>query len=288
MKRLARENPGPVMVSITGFGQNGPHANWLTPDLVALAMSGLLNVFGEAARPPCKPPETQGFYTASAYGALGALIALWRRQATGRGQHVEVSVQEALAVIDQIISSAANEKFVMRRDGAQHKQVSPANVFPCRDGHVYLFVSAGGGHWKQFLTLWTGHPPAFDAPEWESPGFRRQNTAVINEAVGAFTARFGRDEFVEHMQSNGIPCLPVNTPREFLEDEQIRARGFVQPVNHPRWGTYQHPGAPYLLDGQRLPVRPAPSVGEHNAEIYGRLLGMDPGEISALKAGNVI
>ena len=161
-------------------------------------------------------------------------------------------------------------------------------MFPCRDGYVYLFVSAGGGHWKQFLKLWPDHPAKFDDPAWESPGYRRVNTALINDAVREFTLRSGRDEFVERMQSNGIPCLPVNAPSEFLQDEQIQARGFVQSVSHPRWGCYRHPGAPYLLDGQRLPIRPAPSIGEHNAEIYGNLLGMDHRNLAALRAANVI
>jgi len=285
---LAQENLGLIMVSITGFGQDGPHAGYSSSDLVALAMSGLLSVFGEASRPPCKPPETQAYYTASAYAALGALMALRNRKVTGRGQHVDVSMQEALAVIDQIISSAANEKYVMRRDGAQHKQVSPANVFPCRDGYVYLFVSAGGGHWKKFLSLWSDHPPEFDGAEWDSPGFRRQNTPAINSAVRQFTLRFARDEFVEHMQSNGIPCLPVNAPREVLEDAQIEARGFVQPVADLSRGPYRQTGVPFLLDGQRMPTRPAPGIGEHNAEIYETLLGMAPRDIAVLRNEGVI
>lgn len=285
---LAQENPGLVMASITGFGQEGPYASYRSSDLVDLAMGGLLYVFGEPAKPPCKPPETQAFYTASAYAALGSLFALYHRQVSGRGQHLDISIQEALAVIDQIISSAANEKLVLRRDGAQHKQVSPANVFPCRDGHVYLFVSAAGNHWKQFLNLWPDHPAAFDEPEWESPGHRRQNTAAINDAVRQFTRRFSRADLVEQMQSHGIPCLPVNTPQEFLQDEQIQARGFLQSVQHPRWGCYRHPGAPYLVDGQRMPIGPAPSIGQHNAEVYGKLLNLELHDLALLRAANVI
>jgi crotonobetainyl-CoA:carnitine CoA-transferase CaiB-like acyl-CoA transferase len=174
----------------------------------------------------------------------------------------------------------------MHRDGAQHKQVSPANVFPCRDGYVYLFVSAGGGHWKKFLSLWSEHPPSFDASEWDSPGFRRQNTTVINDAVRQFTLRFPRDEFVEHMQSNGIPCLPVNTPREFLEDPQIRARGFVQEVTDSMGRSYRQTGTPFLLDGQRSPIRPAPAVGEHTPEFL-NLQEMLPGGTASLGVGRV-
>ena len=90
------------------------------------------------------------------------------------------------------------------------------------------------------------------------------------------------------MQSHGILCLPVNTPQEFLEDEQIQARGFLQSVHHPRWGSYRHPGVPYFVDGQKMPIGPAPSVGLHNVEIYGKLLNMDLNNLALLRAANVI
>jgi len=285
---LSRENPGIVVTSITGFGQNGPHAGYQSSDLIGLAMGGLLNVFGAPTHPPSKPPETQAFYMASAYAALGSLFALYRRRSSGRGQHLDVSIQEAMAVEDQILSAFANEKNNMRRDGAQHKQVSPANVFPCQDGYVYLFVSASAGHWKKFLKLWADHPKEFDAPDWESPAYRRQNSAAINEAVREFTKRFRRADLVNEMQTHDLPCLPVNTPREFLEDEQIQARGFLRTVEHPRWGTYSQPGTPFFLDGQKSAITPAPRLGQHNAEIYGNLLNKGPHELAALRDANVI
>jgi crotonobetainyl-CoA:carnitine CoA-transferase CaiB-like acyl-CoA transferase len=285
---LARENPALIMTSITAFGQNGPHANFLGSDLIGLAMGGLLNVFGEPSRPPVKPPESQAFFTASAYAALGSLFALFRRGTSGRGQHVDVSVQESLAVEDQILSSFANERLLLRRDGAQHKQVSPANIFPCQDGYVYLFVSASAGHWKKFLKLWEDHPKIFDAPDWEAPGYRRQNSAVINETVVEFTKKFRRADLVQLLQSNDLPCLPVNTPLEFLQDEQIQARGFLQAVKHPRWGTYSQPGTPFIIDGGKRPIIAAPDLGEHNAEIYEKVLNLDARELAALHAANVI
>jgi crotonobetainyl-CoA:carnitine CoA-transferase CaiB-like acyl-CoA transferase len=285
---LARENPALVMTSITAFGLDGPHAHFLGSDLIGLAMGGLLNVFGESSRTPVKPPESQAFFAASAYAALGALFALFRRSISGRGQHVDVSVQESLAVEDQILSSFANERLLLRRDGAQHKQVSPANVFPCQDGYVYLFVSASAGHWKKFLELWEDHPKMFDAPDWESPGYRRQNSAVINEAVVGYTKKFRRAELVQSLQSNGLPCLPVNTPLEFLQDEQIQARGFLQAVKHPRWGTYSHPGTPFFIDGGKLPITAAPGLGEHNAEVYQKLLNLQAQDMETLRTAKVI
>lgn len=285
---LARENPALVMTSITAFGQNGPHAHFLGSDLIGLAMSGLLNVFGEPSRPPVKPPESQAFFAASSYAALGSLFALFRRGSSGRGQHVDVSIQESLAVEDQILSAFANEHLILRRDGAQHKQVSPANVFPCQDGYVYLFVSASAGHWKKFLDLWVDHPKIFDAPEWESPGYRRQNSALINETVVEFTSRYRRADLVQLLQSNDLPCLPVNTPLEFLQDEQIQARGFLQNVKHPRWGAYSHPGTPFFIDREKLPITAAPDLGEHNGEIYEKVLNLNARDLTALHAANVI
>ena len=188
---------------------------------------------------------------------------------------------------DQLLSTSANEKRILRREGAQHKQVSPANVFPCKDGYVYLFVSAGA-HWKQFLNLWPDHPSIFDGPEWEPAAHRRVNAAAINAAVSQFTRQFCRAELVEKMQFHGIPCLPVNSPQEFLQDEQIQFRGFLQTVHHPRWGDYRHPGVPYFVDGVRMPIAPAPGIGQHNVEIYGKLLKMEPDKLALLRTANVI
>jgi benzylsuccinate CoA-transferase BbsE subunit len=133
-KALAAINPGIVMASITGFGQTGPKKNLVCNDLVALAESGFLYISGDPSLPPCRPPETQAYYFASLFAAAGLLAALYRRERTGRGDHVDSSMQETLATQEHIIRLWANEKQISKRAGSQHGSVAPAKIFPCRDG----------------------------------------------------------------------------------------------------------------------------------------------------------
>ena len=128
-KNLAKINPGIVMASITGFGQTGPKNNLACNDLVALAESGFLYISGDPALPPCKPPETQAYYFASLFATVGVLAALYRRERTGQGDHVDASMQECLATQEHIIRLWANEKEILKRAGSQHASVAPAKIF---------------------------------------------------------------------------------------------------------------------------------------------------------------
>ena len=262
---LARVNSSLVMASITGFGQTGPRANFVCTDIVTYAMSGLLHICGDSSLPPCKPPETQAYYFASLFAALGVVSALYRRVRTGWGDHVDVSMQEALATQEGIIRLYANEGKIQRREGSQHNYLAPASVFPCQDGHIFLYVSRRD--WKDFLEVWSGHPPEIDGPEWIDNEFRHAHAKYLFEKVAEFTSRFKKDELTGFLQSHGINCLPVNRPREFVADEHIRERQCFVQVEYPNSGTLIQLGAPFLLNGSRPPVRAAPSVGQHQGKL---------------------
>src|SRR4029453_3821493 len=118
-KALAAINPGIVMASITGFGQTGPKKNLAYNDLVALAESGFLYISGDPSLPPCRPPETQAYHFASLFAAGGFVAAVYRRERTGRGDHVDSSMQETLATQEHIIRLWANEKKISQRPGRQ-------------------------------------------------------------------------------------------------------------------------------------------------------------------------
>ena len=135
-KDLAKVNPGIVMASITCFGQTGPKKNLVYNDLVALAESGILYVCGDPSTAPCKAPESQAYYFASLFATAGVLAALYRREKTGQGDHIDTSMQETLATHEHIIRLWANEKQILKRAGSQHGSVAPAKIFPVKDGFV--------------------------------------------------------------------------------------------------------------------------------------------------------
>ena len=265
-KDLAAINPRIVMASITGFGQTGPKKNLACNDLVALAESGFLYISGDPSLPPVKPPETQAYYFASLFATAGLLAALYRRERTGQGDHVDASMQEALATQEHIIRLWANEQQIAKRAGSQHGSVAPAKIFSCKDGFVYLYVTRQ--HWKLFLSLWKNHPIVFDAPDWLNNLYRRAHADELNSAVEAFLSGFTMAEITEFLQAKGIPCVPVNTPMGFANDEQVRERGFMAPVEHAGFGKTKQPAIPFVIDGARPPVGSVPVLDSWVAPSY--------------------
>ena len=283
-KSLAAINPGIVMASITGFGQTGPKKNFACNDLVALAESGFLYISGDASLPPCRPPETQAYYFASVFAAAGVLAALYRRERTGQGDHVDSSMQETLATHEHIIRLWANEKQILKRAGSQHGTVAPAKIFPCRDGFVYLYVTRQ--HWKLFLSIWKDHPPKFDAPDWLNNVYRRTHADELNPAVEAFVAKYTMAEITDMLQAKGIPCVPVNTPLGFANDEHVQGRGFMAPVEHAGFGSAKQPAMPFVIDGTRPVVGSLPVLDSWPSSSYisplarGRTEGVVPSPVS--------
>jgi crotonobetainyl-CoA:carnitine CoA-transferase CaiB-like acyl-CoA transferase len=265
-KDLAAINPGIVMASITGFGQSGPKKNFACNDLVALAQSGFLYISGDPSMPPVRPPETQAYYFASVFAAAGVLAALYRRERTGQGDHVDASMQETLATQEHIIRLWANEKQIAKRAGSQHGSVAPARIYPCRDGFVYLYVTRQ--HWKLFLTVWKDHPAIFDAPDWLNNLYRRAHADELNPAVEAFVGQFTMAEITELLQGKGIPCVPVNTPMGFAKDEHVQQRGFMAAVEHAGFGKTKQPAMPFVIDGERIPVKSVPLLDSWRAPSY--------------------
>jgi crotonobetainyl-CoA:carnitine CoA-transferase CaiB-like acyl-CoA transferase len=268
---LSKIHPGIVMASITCFGQDGPKQNWAYNDLVALAQSGFLYIAGDPSMPPVRPPETQGYYFASVFAAAGVLAALYRRERMGQGDHVDASMQESLATQEHIIRLWANEKQIAKRAGSQHGSVAPAKIFQCRDGFVYLYVTRQ--HWKLFLTVWKNHDPKFDAPDWLNNVYRRAHADELNPPLEEFLKQFTMAEITELLQEKGIPCVPVNTPMGFANDEHVQGRGFMAPVEHAGFGKTRQPAMPFVIDGERVPVGSVPVLDSWQGSAEPRVTG---------------
>ncbi|HZR98645.1 MAG TPA: CoA transferase [Chloroflexota bacterium] len=305
--RLREHNPHLAITSISGFGQEGPYRDYLCPDLVGLAMGGVLGIAGDPGLPPVQAPETQGAYFASLYATFATVLALWRRAARptppaplpmreggapaqpapappflhreggpgGLGPlHPDIAVQECLSYNESLIRTFAFDGHSVKRAGPQHPQVAPANVFPTRDGYVYMLIAEQ--HWQRLLDLWPGHDPALDDTALRSNAGRRARAEWITAHVNTFTERFTRHELVTFLQRHGIPALPVNTPADFMRDEQVQYRGLFQPTTHPVLGEYVQVSFPPLLDGARVPAAPPPLLGEHTRAALGGPIAASP------------
>ncbi len=283
---LSKYQPKIVMVSLTGFGQSGPYSDFLAPDIVTTAMGGLLYISGDPAFAPCMPPETQSYYFSGMCAAYGVMLALWRREMVGRGVFIDASIQAGLALHEHVAFTYSLEGRVMKRSGSQHQHVAPANLFPCKDGYISVFVS--GPHWASFLEIWQDHPPELDDPRWKSNAERRAHADWLNPLVASFTSRYEKKELSILLQENGIPGLPVNTPADFMQDPHIQERGFFGTVAHPALGSYQQASVPFTVNGARPQPAPSPLLGQHNSEVYGSELGLNEQDIQVLAAEGVV
>ena len=275
-----------ILVSLSGFGQDGPYAQFKTPDIVGNAMGGLLYISGDPQMTPCNPPETQSYYYASLFASYGVMLALWQREMRGIGAWIDASIQASMALHEHVAFNYSAEGRVMKRAGSQHQHNAPANLFQCKNGWIALFVTQN--HWPILLKVWEDHDPALDDPKWINSNLRRQNADYINAQVTSFTSRFLKEDLAEVMQKNGIPGLPVNSPSDFIKDPHIQAREFFGIVKHPVLGTFAQPGCPFMVDGKRDAPSPAPLLGQHNREVFCGELSLSTSELAALAAAGVI
>jgi crotonobetainyl-CoA:carnitine CoA-transferase CaiB-like acyl-CoA transferase len=285
---LAEINPGLVYTSLTGLGQTGPRRDWLCPEPVLLAMGGVLYQCGEPEGEPCAPPGHFAYGVASSFAALGTLVALFARAATGRGQHVAVAAQECVALVtDSGIPKYARTGIVPGREGQTYRSITPGGLYPCKDGYVRI-VGGQLRHWRA-LVRWMGSPEPFSDPAWDDREQRNRERARLDRRVADFTRRFTRAELFEQGQAAGVPVTPVNTPAEFVESGFVAARGYFGALTHPLVGTYRGPGAGFHLDGAPVPAAgPAPLLGQDNAAIYSAELGLTADELAALAAAGVL
>lgn len=272
-------NPRLVWTSITPFGKSGPKAGWHANDLVAFAAGGLMYISGKAEGPPVVGPDEQAYRIGGSHGAFGTMAALWARQESGVGQLVEVSLQECQAAQENTITDFSRKGEVIPRTGSQHRRAVPGRIYPCKDGFVHLIVvHTQAGVWQRFLD-WVGRPAELLDPRYEDSTYRRAHAAEVDEVTRAFCRNHTKAELYRAAQERQIPCTPVNTPADFVEDEQIRSREFLTTVavRGERVATL---GLPFKSTEPGWPARgSAPEIGEHNTEVFGTLLGLQPKEI---------
>jgi crotonobetainyl-CoA:carnitine CoA-transferase CaiB-like acyl-CoA transferase len=183
---LQKVNSKIILTSITGFGHDGPYSTYKAPDLVCFAMGGPMYPSGERDRAPCVAPGNLAYGVAGAWAAAGTILALYSRGASGVGQHVEVSGQEAAAMItDSAITRYSYEGSIVPREGNTYPWITPGDLYPCVDGWVRI-VAGQLVHWRR-LIAWMGNPEMLNDPSWENRDKRNQNKLFVDGVISDFT-----------------------------------------------------------------------------------------------------
>ncbi|NGP08692.1 CoA transferase [Rhodococcus sp. 14C212] len=276
LEALCTQHSKLIALSISPFGLTGPWANYLSSDLVGLAAGGLLNSCGydDHSIPPIRPGGNQGYMTAASFALCGVVLALIERQQTGRGQLVDVSMHESIAVTGELANPYwFYPKAVVKRQTCRHAQPSPTQsaLFQCADGVWVYFalILADQFAWKA-LTSWMdeiGLVADLAEEAFDSLAYRQENFAHIQGLLEAFFMIQDSETVYRDGQKWGLPIGPLRAPEEVLRDEHLAARNFFVDVTMADGSTTTFPGAPYRFsNGYGDPHRP-PMLGEHTEEV---------------------
>jgi len=280
---LHARHPMLVMTAIAPFGLSGPHAAYQATDLTLWAAGGIayLNGGGPGTddMPPLKAFGQQAGFQGGAHDAVATMGALFgRARLGGGGQLVEVSIQECLAsILELTYAYWPYLGLVASRLG--HKPIQPLDFFECRDGWIYL-CCIEEHQWRQFVDL-------MGSPDWANMDLfaDRLSRGANWDALKIFLQEWVREQSVRELyeaaQARRVPFAPVSTMGDLLRSEHLAARGFFAELVHPAAGRLRYPGAPYQLGRTPWVLRsPAPLLGEHTAEVLGKL-GIDPRTVVA-------
>ena len=276
-ERLAEINAALVTVSLTPFGRSGPYRHYKGSDAIANASGGFLFGQGDDTKGHCTAPSHQAYQVAASVAATLALAGVRHARLTGTGQRIDVSLQEALTFTNS--SSIARyilENRLERRPGSKNYAGAGTNIYRCKDGRYVHFTTNMPHMWREFTQNWMADP-VLAGPEWENPKYRDARAEEVSEAFADFIAQFDADEFAAEAQRRHLAAAPLNTVGQFVDCEQVRARDWLQELEHPVIGRYKAPGFPMRLSLTPMRVRrPAPLLGQHQEEILAELGNMAP------------
>ena len=286
---LRAHNPRLVYASISGFGQDGPYADWPGFDSIAQGMGGLMSVTGEPGRGPMRVGIPIADLCAGHFCAMGILAALLEREATGEGQWVQTSLLESqVAMLDFQAAQWLIDRKVPGQNGNEHPLTVPTGVFRTADGYLNI-AAIGQTMWKrlcQALEL----PGLVDDPDFAGDPQRVANRERVNAAVGAAFARRTTAEWTERLLKAGVPCGPIHRIDQVFDDPQVRHLGMAWPVKLA--GSADEVAlvrTPFRLSAhpQTAAPRPAPHQGDQTDAILHEL-GYDDARIADLRARCVV
>ncbi|GAB3447881.1 formyl-CoA transferase [Actinophytocola sediminis] len=301
-EKLQEINPKLIYASIKGFGE-GPYTHFKAYEVVAQAMGGSMSTTGFEDGPPLATGSQIGDSGTGMHTVAGILAALYQREHTGRGQRVTVAMQHAVLNLCRVklrdqqrlahgpLNEYPNKEFgeAVPRSGNASGGGQPGWAVRCAPGGpndwIYVIVQPVG--WEPIAKL-IGRPELIDDPEWATPDARLNKLDKMFQLIEDWTTNHGKWDVLATLNEHNIPCGPILSTQEIIEDESLADNGIVVKVDHPERGEFTTVGMPIKLSDSPADIQRSPLLGEHNNEIYGTELGVSEQELSELKANGVI
>lgn len=272
---LAEINPRLVIVRVTGYGQTGPYAPRAGYGAIGEAMGGLRHVVGDPGSPPSRMGISIGDELAAVHACMGALMAIHARERTGRGQIVDAAIYESvLNMMESLVTEFDVVGHVRERTGAILPNIAPSNVYATAD-EKYLLIAANQDTVFARLADAMARPELATDERYASHSARGARQAELDALVEAWTRTLPLAELEALLETHGVPCGLIYRAEDMLGDAHFKAREAIVPVEHPDFGTIRMQNVvPKLSDTPGAVRHVGPTLGEHNDEVYGTLVGL--------------
>ncbi len=284
---LQKINPSLVLTSISNFGQTGPYRDYKAADIIEYAMGGLMYISGGYDREPLKHAFNQAQFKAGTDGAGATLMAMYHQRLTGEGQHVDISIQEAVATgLRDVVNNFTYTGAVRRRQPNHSGDLSRLRA--SADGHLIPNPGIGTGlNWGVMVDFMD--VPELGGDKFNTPSARLVNAEELGRILDDYFIKQNKFERFYAAHEKRFIFGVVQSPEEVMADPQFEARNFFVDIDHPALGTLKYPGAPFEMSGTPWAVlSPAPSLGQHNQEVIGQRLGHTQEDLAQMRANEII
>ncbi|MER7409543.1 MULTISPECIES: formyl-CoA transferase [Streptomyces] len=299
-------NPRLVYASIKGFGE-GPYQDFKAYEVIAQAMGGSMATTGTEDGPPLATGAQIGDSGSGVHTVVGILAALHQRHRTGRGQRVRVAMQHAVLNLcrvklrdQQRLAHGPLREYPGQAEGDERPEEVPRSAnasgggqpgwaVRCAPGgpNDYVYVIVQPASWAPLCAL-MGRPELAEDPEWATPQARLPKLDALFRMVEEWSGGLPKWQVLEALNAHNIPCGPILSTKEIIEDASLADDGMIVEVGHPTRGSFRTVGSPVKLSDSPVDVTASPLLGEHNAEVYAGELGLDEDELKSLQKEGVI
>ena len=289
-EELKRSNPGLVMIRVSGYGQSGPYRDQAGFGSIGEAMGGIRHITGYPEQPPPRPGISLGDSLAATFGALGALTALYHRDAHGgEGQIVDVGIYEAvMAMMESTIPEYALAGHIRGRTGSILPGIAPSNIYPTSEGD-YILIGANADNVFERFAKAIGRPEWASDERYATHSARGERQDELDEKISAWTAERTGEEIIEAMREAGVPAGKLYTAADMVSDPHYAERESITTVEDPEIGEVPMQNVVPRLTETPGEVRwTGPALGEHNEEVYGGILGAEEKQQTELRERGVI
>jgi formyl-CoA transferase/CoA:oxalate CoA-transferase len=285
---LVQLNPQVVACSISGYGQDGPGADRPAYDVIIQALGGGMSLTGEAGNPPVRMGLPIADLSGGMFAVIGILAALRERDASGRGQHVDIALLDChVSLLSYFASYFLLAGEVTRSVGSGHPSAEPYGAFPTADGHVVMAVY-NESFWPKLCAA-LGRPGLAGDERFASNKVRVANRIELRRVMTELMARHPTEHWVKAFTAAGVPAAPINSIDKTLADAQVEHRAMVIDLEHAECGPLRVPGNPVKLSRHREPpCTPPPTLGEHSDSVLTEHLGYSRERVAALRRNGCV